>query len=152
MKSWIFRSVRDVLAGKGHQIWTITADATLHDALELMAGKEIGAVLVVEDAQPVGVLSERDFARYAAVRDCEPSRTTVREVMTSELVYVSLEHTVEQCMELMTHRRIRHLPVREDGRLVGLVSIGDVVKSIITEQECVIDQLENYIAGPTVTA
>jgi CBS domain-containing protein len=152
MKSWILRSVRDVLAGKGHQIWTIKADATVHDALALMARKEIGAVLVVEDAEPVGVLSERDFARHAAEHDCEPSRTRVHEIMTRELLYVSLEHTVEQCMELMTHRRIRHLPVRDGGRLVGLVSIGDVVKSIITEQECVIDQLENYIAGPTVTA
>jgi CBS domain-containing protein len=152
MNSWILRSVRDVLADKGSQVWNISADATVCDALELMAEKKIGAVLVVEGSIPVGILSERDFARSAVHEQRTPKQIRVREIMSRDIVTVSPDKTVEDCMNLMTHRRMRHLPVMDGDRLVGLVSIGDVVKWIITEQVGVIDQLERYIAGPNVTA
>jgi CBS domain-containing protein len=152
MKSWILRSVRDVLADKGSQVWRISAEASVCDALELMAEKQIGAVLVVEGATPVGILSERDFARSAVKEQRTPRQMRVREIMSRDLVFVSPDETVEDCMEIMTHQRMRHLPVVEGDRLVGLVSIGDVVKWIITEQIGAIDQLERYIVGPNVTA
>jgi CBS domain-containing protein len=151
MKSWILRSVGDVLADKGSQVWSISADATVCDALELMAEKRVGAVLVLEGRTPIGIFSERDFARSGARDPRSPKQIGVREIMSPEVVYVSPDKTVEDCMEIMTHRRMRHLPVVEAGRLVGLISIGDVVKWIITEQVGVIDQLERYIAGPNVT-
>lgn len=152
MRSWILRSVGDVIADKGSQVWSISADANVCDALKLMADKGIGAVLVVEGVRPVGILSERDFARSAASEQRSPRQISVREIMSSDVIYVSPDKTVEDCMELMTHRRTRHLPVLDGGRVVGLISIGDVVKWIITEQVAVIDQLECYIAGPNVTA
>ncbi len=152
MNSWILRSVADVLAEKGNRVWSIAADANLCDALELMAEKRIGAVLVVEHGRPVGMLSERDFARSAAKDARSPREIAVREIMSRELVFVSPDKTVEDCMELMTHRRMRHLPVVDGGVVIGLVSIGDVVKWIITEQVGLIDQLEQYIAGPNITA
>jgi CBS domain-containing protein len=148
MRNRILRSVSDVIADKGHHVWSISGDATVCEALELMAKKRIGAVLVVEGSQPVGICSERDFARSAVNETRPPTEIRVREIMSTELVYVSPDKTVEECMELMTQRRMRHLPVHDGRRLVGLVSIGDVVKWIITEQESVIDQLEHYISGP----
>jgi CBS domain-containing protein len=152
MNSWIMRSVGDVLAEKGNQVWSISPDANLCDALKLMAEKQIGAVLVVEHNRPVGILSERDFARSAAKEDRSPRQIAVREIMSTNIVYVTLDKTVEDCMTLMTGRRMRHLPVLDGGRVIGLISIGDVVKWIITEQVGMIDQLERYIAGPNVTA
>jgi CBS domain-containing protein len=150
MKSWILRSVGDVLADKGSQVWSISAHATVCDALELMAKKKIGAVLVADRGEPVGIFSERDFARNAAREQRSPRQIAVRELMSTEVVFVTPDKTVEDCMEIMTHRRMRHLPVIEAGRIVGLISIGDVVKWIITEQVGVIDQLERYITGPNV--
>ena len=148
MKHRILRSVRDVIADKGNHVWSISADATVCEALELMASKRIGAVLVVEESQPVGIFSERDFARSVVKETRPPTEIQVREIMSSDLIYVTPDQTVEDCMELMTERRMRHLPIHDGRRLVGLVSIGDVVKWIITEQESAIDQLEHYIAGP----
>ena len=148
MKKWILRSVRDVISDKGQQVWSISGDATVCEALELMAAKRIGAVLVLDASQPVGIFSERDFARNAVHETRPPTEIRVREIMSSELVYVNPDKTVEDCMELMTQRRMRHLPVHDGRRLVGLISIGDVVKWIITEQESAIDQLEHYISGP----
>jgi CBS domain-containing protein len=148
VKKWILRSVRDVIADKGQQVWSVSGDATVYEALELMAAKHIGAVLVVEGSQPAGIFSERDFARSAVNETRKPTEIGVRELMSSELVYVTPDKTVEDCMELMTRRRTRHLPVHDGRRLVGLVSIGDIVKWIITEQESAIDQLEHYISGP----
>jgi CBS domain-containing protein len=144
--------VRDVLADKGSHVWRIAADATVRDALELMTEKKIGAVLVVDGSTPVGILSERDFTRSAANEQRTPAQIRVHEIMSREVVRVSPDETVEDCMTVMTHRRVRHLPVMDGDRLVGLVSIGDVVKWIITEQVGVIDDLERYIAGPNVTA
>jgi CBS domain-containing protein len=144
--------VSDVLADKGTQVWHIAPDATVRQALELMARKQIGAVLVVDGTVPVGILSERDFTRSAVEERRTPEQIRVREIMSRDVVRVSPEDTVEHCMTLITHRRVRHLPVMDGDRLVGLVSIGDVVKCIITEQVGFIDDLERYIAGPNVTA
>lgn len=147
--------VRDVLEKKGRDLWTVKPNATVYSALELMAEKNIGAVLVVNDAGELqGIFSERDYARKIIIKGRSSKTTRVREIMTARVLYVQLDTTLHECMALMTEKRLRHLPVLEDGRLVGLVSIGDVVKGVISEHEAVIsqqefriDQLEKYIAG-----
>lgn len=141
------KSVRHLLQVKGDQVWTIGPDSTVYEALERLAAHDIGALLVMEQGRLEGVFSERDYARKIALRDRSSPETYVREVMTADVVCVSPEDPVESCMALMTDRHIRHLPVVENGRVIGLVSIGDVVKEVIAEQAFVIEQLENYITG-----
>ena len=139
------KSVRDILTAKGRQVWTVEPDATVFQALEQMAAKNVGALVVLEGEQLVGVFSERDYARKIILEGRSSKQTRVREIMSSEVTCVDVERTVEECMVLMTHQRIRHLPVLEGHRLAGLVSIGDVVKAIISERETMIRDLEDYI-------
>jgi CBS domain-containing protein len=141
------RRVKDILRNKGTEVWSVAPGATVYDALRLMAEKNVGAVLVMENERLVGVFSERDYARKVALRGKTDKDTQVRAIMTERVVCVRPEQTVEECMALMTDKRIRHLPVVQDERVIGVVSIGDVVKSIISTQEFVIEQLETYITG-----
>lgn len=139
--------VRQILEAKGYDIWSIVPDASVYDALELMADKEVGALLVLEGEQPVGIISERDYARKVILKGKRSIDTPVKEIMTKEVISVRLDQPVEECMELMTERRVRHLPVLEGDQLIGIVSIGDVVKAIISQQGFMIEQLERYIKG-----
>jgi CBS domain-containing protein len=139
--------VRDLLAQKGNDVWSIDPEATVFQALQLMAEKRIGAVLVVAEGRPVGILSERDYARKIILLDRSSKQTRVAEIMTPDPVCIRPDQSLEECMALMTARRIRHLPVLERDRLVGLISIGDVVKAKISHQQFMIQQLENYISG-----
>lgn len=138
-------TVRQVLRSKGSSVWTIEPVDSVLSAIRTMAERDIGALVVVDGELPIGVLSERDYARNVYLKGRSSPDTKVREIMSSPVVSVGPDETVEACMELMTARRVRHLPVMEDGRLAGLVSIGDLVKSIITEQERVIEQLQLFI-------
>ena len=135
------------LQRKGNDIYSTRPDATVFEALQIMADKDIGALLVFESGQLVGMFSERDYARRVILRGKSAKETLVRDIMTPQVIFVRPEHTIEQCMALMTERRIRHLPVMDGDQVVGVISIGDVVKSIISEQEFVIEQLTNYITG-----
>ena len=142
------KTVKELLRNKGYQVYSIGPDATVYEALTLMAEKDVGALLVLDSAgQLVGVLSERDYARKIVLKGKTSRETPVREIMTEKVVWVRPDQTIEECMALMTNKHIRHLPVMEEGRLLGVISIGDVVKDIISEQEFVIAQLENYITG-----
>jgi len=138
-------TVRQLLQGKGSDVWSIGPDALVIDALKLMAEKGTGALLVLEQENFVGIISERDYARKVALHGKSSVNTPVREIMTPEVVCVRPEQTVEDCMALMTSQRIRHLPVLADDKLEGVISIGDVVKAVISKQEFMIEQLENYI-------
>lgn len=129
------------------EVWSVAPNTAVYEALQEMAKKDIGAVLVVERDELAGIFSERDYARKIILKGKSSLDTPVREVMTAEIVTITPEYTVEQCMTLMTDHHIRHLPVLQKGRLVGLVSIGDIVKAIITGQAKVINSLENYIIG-----
>jgi CBS domain-containing protein len=143
-------NVRQLLSSKRPGIWTIGLQAPVYEALELMAEKDIGAVLVLDQERLEGIFSERDYARKVVLHGKSSRDTTVGELMTQALFYVTPEQTVEECLALMTDKHIRHLPVLEHGRLVGLVSIGDAVKHIIDERELTIQHLENYITGSAV--
>jgi CBS domain-containing protein len=140
-------SVKDLLKHKGSDVWTITPEKTVYDALVLMSTKKIGALVVVEDNKVCGMLSERDYARKVVLKGRSSSETTVKDIMTKKVLYVSPDKSVNECMALMTELAVRHLPVLKDGELAGLISIGDIVKSVISEQEFVINQLESYITG-----
>jgi CBS domain-containing protein len=141
------KTVERLLEAKGYDIWSITPDASVYEAVELMADKVIGALLVLELGKLVGIISERDFTRKVILKERAPKDTLVREIMTPDVITVHPNQTVEECMALVTARRIRHLPVLAGDQLMGIVSIGDLVKGIISEQEFMIQQLENYIKG-----
>lgn len=141
------KTVSQLLQQKGYNIWSIAPDATVYDALELMADKNIGAVLVMDGENLVGILSERDYARKVILKARFSRDTLVREIMTEKVVCVRPDQSVEECMALMTAKRIRHLPVTEGSKVIGVISIGDAVKAVISEQEFIIEQLENYISG-----
>lgn len=140
-------TVKEILDGKGRQVWTIAPGAKVLDALKVMADKQVGALVVLENDRVVGVLSERDYARKVVLEGKASKDTPVKDIMTSPVYGVRPETTAEECMGLMTGKHIRHLPVCEGERLVGVVSIGDVVKSIMTEQKVTIENLQNYIMG-----
>jgi len=141
------KTVTQLLRAKGHEVLSIPPDASVFEALEVMAEKNVGALLVVEGERLVGVFSERDYARKVILHGKASKEIFVREIMTAHVLYVRPEQTIEECMALMTNKRVRHLPVLADEKLVGVISIGDVVKAIITEQEFMIEQLQNYITG-----
>jgi CBS domain-containing protein len=142
------RTVRDLLNAKGRQVYSIAPDASVYDALQLMADRNVGAVLVTDPSgRLVGILSERDYARKVVLRGHTSRETPVSAIMTEEVVCVPPDMTIEECMGLMTHRRIRHLPVTEHDGPVGIVSIGDVGRAMIENQGFVIAQLERYICG-----
>lgn len=140
-------TVRHLLQGKAPDIHAVTPDSPVIDAIRLMAAKFIGAVLVMESGRLVGILSERDYARKVVLQGRSSATTRVSEIMTSQLVTVAPGDKVEQCMQLVTERRIRHLPVMEGGQLVGVISIGDLVKAVIEQQKADLDQLHRYISG-----
>ena len=139
-------TVKQLLQGKGHDIWSIGPEASVYEAIELMADKEVGALVVLEGDSLVGVLSERDYARKVVLQGRSSKGTKIKEIMTSRVVYARPTQTVEECMALMTDKRIRHLPVMDGDELLGVISIGDLVKAIIEEQQHVIEQLEQYIS------
>jgi len=139
--------VTEILKAKGHDVWTVSSDSTVYDALQMMADKNVGALMVVEGDRLAGVFSERDYARKIILKGKASKDTLVSEIMSTEVVWVRPDQTVEVCMNLMTNKRIRHLAVLEEGRLVGVISIGDIVKAIMSEQEFTIQQLEHYITG-----
>lgn len=139
--------VRHILHGKPSEVCTTGPTATVFAALQLMADKNIGAVIVMDGAQVVGVFSERDYARKVVLHGRASKTTPVGELMTPAVYYVTPAHSVEQCMALMTNKHIRHLPVLDNGKLIGVVSIGDLVKAMLDDQKFQIDQLEQYITG-----
>ncbi|MCH8011972.1 MAG: CBS domain-containing protein [Candidatus Marinimicrobia bacterium] len=141
------KTVGQILQGKGHEIWSVTKKMPVFDALKKMAEKNIGALLVVEGDKLVGILSERDYARKVILKGKSSKDTPVEEIMSNKVFCVCLDQSVEDCMALMTEKRVRHLPVLENDQLVGVISIGDVVKAVISEQEIMIEHLEHYIMG-----
>jgi CBS domain-containing protein len=139
------KNLKQLLSAKGGEVYTIRPDAKVIEALQLMAQKDVGALLVMDGARLAGIISERDYARKVILHGKSSQDIAVRDIMTADVVKVDPSRTVEDCMGLMTQRRIRHLPVLEGDKLVGLVSIGDLVKEVIAEQEQTIKQLESYI-------
>ena len=137
--------VRHILDKKGQFVWTIRPDDTVSAAIEEMARKDVGALVVVDNGDPIGIFTERHYARNVFLKGRSSPTTVVKDVMRTDFLYVTPDRTVEECMAIMTAERVRHLPVMDDGNLVGLISIGDLVKSIIEDREFVIDQLTNYI-------
>lgn len=140
-------TVRQLLQAKGNMVHSATPDSTVFDALERMSAYDVGALLVLDGSELVGIFSERDYARKVILMGRSSKETLVREVMTDDLITITPDATVGDCMNLMTGNRIRHLPVVENGQLVGVVSIGDVVKAIMTQQELMITEMEAYITG-----
>lgn len=140
-------TVKSLLKVKGDQVWTIDPDATVYEAIEMLAEKNVGALMVVAGDQALGIFSERDYVRKVAIKGLSSRDTTVREIMTSDIIHAQLDASIDDCMNLMTDRHIRHLPVYADGKLAGVISIGDLVKAIITEQQRTIEQLGHYISG-----
>lgn len=142
------KTVSEILKSKSEQVvHSIAPDAPVLDAIKLMAEKRIGALLVMEGPQVVGIVTERDYARKVVLMGRASNETPVRDIMTPEVMYVRPCQTSEDCMALMTDKRLRHLPVMDGDRLVGLVSIGDLVKDVISEQKFIIEQMQHYIAG-----
>lgn len=145
------RTVDDLLSHKGRDVWHVSPSATVYEAARVMSERNVGAVLVCADGNPVGIISERDLTRRVLLEDRPARHTRVEEVMTGVLRSVSRHDTVDHCMQLMTDKRVRHLPVVEGGRVVGMISVGDVVKEQLTEQEELISGLESYIHGPSAS-
>ena len=141
------RTVRQLLDAKTPEVHAVGPDAPVIDAIRLMALKGIGAVLVTDGGQVRGILSERDYARKIVLEGRSSRDTPVREIMTAEVITVTPDHAVPACMQLVTQKRIRHLPVIEGGSVVGMISIGDLVKAVIEDQQHELDQLQRYIAG-----
>lgn len=141
------KTVREILLKKGNQVWTVSPDTTVFAALQLMAEKNTGALLVMKDDKVVGIMSERDYARKVALLGKFSKDILVQEIMSSTIFYVEPSFSTEECMALMIDKRVRHLPVIENEKLVGIISIGDVVKAVIDEKEFLISQLEHYIKG-----
>lgn len=140
-------TISQLLRKKGPEVWAVRLDESVYDAMRLMAEKEVGALMVMEEANLVGVISERDYARQVILKGRASRDTPVRDIMSDRVVYVTPGQTIEECLALMTDKRIRHLPVLEDEVVVGIVSIGDLVKEVIAEQQFTIAQLERYISG-----
>ena len=141
------RNIRQLLDVKGPTVWSIRPEASVLEAIKLMAEKEIGAVLVVKNGHPVGMLSERDYARKVILRGKSSDDTPVSDIMSSPVIYAQPKQTIRECMAVMTERRCRHLPVLDGEVLVGMISINDLVRDIIADQQFQISQLESYISG-----
>ncbi len=141
------QTINQLLQSKGTHVETVAADTTVFEALGIMADKGIGSLLVLQDSKPVGLFSERDYARNVILKGRTSKQTKVSEVMSSHVVVVQPEQSVEECMAIMTEKRVRHLPVMQGDQLMGIISIGDLVKAIIENQQFVIEQLVSYING-----
>lgn len=144
------KTVADILEAKGRAVWSVQPDASVYEALTLLAEKDVGALLVMEGDRLVGILSERDYARKVVLKGRVSRETPVREIMTSRVFFVRPEQTVDECMALMAEHDIRHLPVLDDDTVVGVISVGDVLRAIIAEKDLIIERLENYITGKEV--
>jgi CBS domain-containing protein len=140
-------TVQDLLDTKGHDVYYVRPDDMVLDALKLMENRDVGAVLVKDDAKLLGIFTERHYARNVFLKGKSSPKTPIRDVMTEEVICVVPEQTIEACMALMTEKRVRHFPVLEDNDVIGVISIGDIVKSIIADQKFTIEQLEHYIRG-----
>lgn len=145
--------ISEILTNKGGQVWSVPPESTVLDAIKMMAEKNVGALLVTKEGRLTGVISERDYTRNVVLKGRSSRDTTVREIISGKVVSVSPDHTVEDCMRLMTEHRVRHLPVLQGNKVLGVISIGDLVNSIISSQNSAIQQLETYITGyPTPSA
>ena len=144
------KNVRDILREKGTAVYSISPDDTVYDALKLMAEKNVGALLVLDGDRLAGLISERDYARKIVLKEKLSRETKVNEIMTTDVLTVTPAVDLDECMELITEKRLRHLPVVENDRVLGIISIGDIVKGIIDHKESVIEQLEGYIKGHPV--
>ena len=138
-------TLKILLKGKGHDVWSVHPDDTVLDAIKMLAEKDIGALIVIKDDKPVGIFTERDYARNVYLKGKSSLDTAVRDVMVAPVICVRPDQTVDECMALMTAKRFRHLPIMDGDELVGMVSIGDLVKSVIAEQQFTIEQMEQYI-------
>ncbi len=146
-------SIREILNHKGSAVWTIAPDATVFDAIQLMAETNIGALLVTQEGKLVGIFSERDYTRKVALKGRASKETRVREVLSGHVIHVTPNHTVDECLRLMTEHRVRHLPVLDGEKIAGVISIGDLVNWVISAQSSTIHQLQTYITGyPTPTS
>ncbi|MDV6345263.1 CBS domain-containing protein [Nitrosomonas sp. Is37] len=139
------KTVKQLLHKKGHEVTTIDHEASVYDAMQLMAANNIGSLVVMRDDKLAGILTERDFSRKSYLLDKPVKDMQVKEIMTHQVVYVGLDNTNEDCMSLITEMRVRHLPVIDEGKVIGIISIGDLVKDTISEHQFVIEQLERYI-------
>ena len=140
-------TIESLLKVKGSDVWTIGPDATAYEAIQLLAEKNVGSLMVVDGDQVLGIFSERDYVRKIDIKGRSGKKTPVRDIMTKDVIQAQPGDTIDECMALMTEKHIRHLPVFADGQLAGVISIGDLVKAIITEQKRTIEQLGQYISG-----
>ncbi len=140
-------TISEILKKKGSQVWSVTPSTKVFDALKIMADKNVGAVLVIENEQLEGIFSERDYARKVVLEGHSSRELEVKKIMSSKVLFINPQVSVEECMALMIEKHIRHLPVFEDNKISGLISIGDVVKSLLDEKKYTIEQLEHYITG-----
>lgn len=139
------KTAQHILDKKGHDVWSIHPDDSVFDAIQKMANKDIGALVVIEDDKLVGIFSERDYARNVILLGKSSLKTPIREIMVTRVIYARPEQTVEECMAVMTEKHVRHLPVMHEKKLVGMITIGDVIKSIIGDQKSTIEDLYHYI-------
>ncbi len=139
--------IRNVLQGKGNDIWSVLPQTTVYETLQIMADKDIGAILVIENGQLVGIFSERDYARKVILKGKSSKETSVEDLMTTRIYCITPDMSVEECMALMTESHSRHMPVFENNKLTGMVSIGDIVNAIITDQKITIKDLESYFTS-----
>lgn len=141
------KTVKDILDSKGYEVWAVKPDTTVFEAVKLMAERGVGSLLVLDGDKLVGIVTERDYARKIILEDKSSKNTAVTDVMTKKVLCATPERTIDECMALMTDKRARHLPVVDHKRVIGVVSIGDLVKAMIDEQQLLIDQLQHYISG-----
>lgn len=141
------KKIQEILQVKGNVIWSVSPDSTVYDALKLMSEAGIGAVLVMDSGKLVGIMSERDYARKIIIEGKTSKETMVKEIMTEKVYFISLGAYAESALAMMTEKHIRHLPVMENDKVIGVISIGDVVKAVISEQRNIIEQLETYVMG-----